>query len=113
MASQWERSNFSRSLLLLAVIGLVSLLSFVHAKPLDIQCNYGSGTQISDDGLQIQTQTGPGCQTQVSDDGSQIQSQTQTGSGIQTQSQCSGINCAQLEPITWKPLEFRPFRPFQ
>lgn len=88
----------------------------LQAGPVYVQCNDGSGTgtQISEDGLQSQTQTGPGCQSQTSDDGTQSQSQSQNGYGIQTQTQCSGYNCEPLPPLfQLKPLEWQRIRPLQ
>ncbi|KAH8400701.1 hypothetical protein KR009_000386 [Drosophila setifemur] len=86
------------------------VLSGLNAAP--VECNNGTGTQHSENGLQSQTQTGPGCQTQTSEDGSQSQSQSQTGNGTQSQTQCSGAECGQLTPFP--PLfTMRPFEPFQ
>lgn len=89
---------------------------FLQAGPVYVQCNdgSGSGTQISEDGLQSQTQTGPGCQSQTSEDGQQSQSQSQNGYGTQTQTQCSGADCSPLPPLfTLKPLEWQPLKPLE
>ncbi|KAH8277970.1 hypothetical protein KR018_011375 [Drosophila ironensis] len=90
------------------------VLSELNAAP--VECNNSGGTQISQDGLQIQTQTGPGCQSQTSEDGSQSQSQSQSGGGTQSQSQCSGAACGQFTPFpplfTLKPFEpLEPLKP--
>ncbi|XP_017010130.2 uncharacterized protein [Drosophila takahashii] len=89
------------------------VLSGLNAAP--VECNNGDGTQISENGYQSQTQTGPGCQSQTSEDGSQSQSQSQSGGGYQSQTQCSGSSCGQFSPLpplfTLKP--FEPFEPMQ
>ncbi|XP_016985959.1 uncharacterized protein LOC108049329 [Drosophila rhopaloa] len=91
------------------VLAGLCVLSGLKAAP--VECNNGSGTQISADGLQSQTQTGPGCQTQTSEDGTQSQSQIQSGNGYQSQSQCSGSSCGQFSPLP--PLfTLEPLKPF-
>ncbi|XP_017049872.1 uncharacterized protein LOC108093976 [Drosophila ficusphila] len=90
------------------------VLSGLNAAP--IQCNNGSGIQISEDGHQMQSQTGPGCQTQTSEDGTQSQGQISTGNGTQSQSQCSGASCAgfaTFPPLTFPPLTFPTFAPMR
>ncbi|XP_034105025.1 uncharacterized protein LOC117568458 [Drosophila albomicans] len=110
-----RRSTNAISLLALA---LTMSVLVVRAVPIEVQCSDGStaiwDTQISADGSQTQTQTGPGCQTQTSDDGQQTQSQSQTGSGTQSQTQCSGPDCSPLPPLfTMKPLEWNTMKPLE
>ncbi|EDV36945.2 uncharacterized protein Dana_GF13212 [Drosophila ananassae] len=96
------------------VLAGLCVLSGLNAAP--VECNNSGGTQYSQDGLQIQTQTGPGCQYQTSEDGTQSQSQSSTGGGYQSQSQCSGSACGQLTPFpplfTMKPLEPLTWQPW-
>ncbi|XP_017077622.1 uncharacterized protein LOC108112308 [Drosophila eugracilis] len=96
------------------VLAGLCVLSGLNAAP--VECNNGSGIQVSEDGYQSQSQTGPGCQTQTSDDGFQTQSQSQTGNGYQSQTQCSGSSCGQFTPFpplfSMRPLEPLNFEPF-
>ncbi|KAH8309405.1 hypothetical protein KR059_009218, partial [Drosophila kikkawai] len=83
------------------------VLSGLKERAAPIECNSDNGIQVSGNGYQSQTQTGPGCQSQSNENGSQTQSQS--GSGTQSQTQCSGSDCVEFSPLpplfTMKPFE--------